>query len=113
RRRNADRLRRERRRDHRQPAQPARHAHLRPGRARAAREELHEDRLTCPGGALSVGEPLVPPRASSLTAGPSVPLAAASAAVALVPTSPLGGGLPPGGDRPPRQMPSIHRCPEQ
>ena len=45
-------LRRERRRDHRQPAQPARHAHLRAGRARAAREELHEDRLPRAGGAL-------------------------------------------------------------
>ena len=32
-------------------AQPARHAHLRPGRARAAREELHEDRQPRPGGA--------------------------------------------------------------
>ena len=33
-------------------AQPARHPHLRAGRARAAREELHEDRLARPGGAL-------------------------------------------------------------
>ena len=33
-------------------AQPARHPHLRPGRPRAAREELHEDRLARPGGAL-------------------------------------------------------------
>ena len=33
-------------------AQPARHAHLRPGRARAAREELHEDRFARSGGAL-------------------------------------------------------------
>ena len=32
-------------------AQPARHAHLRAGRARAAREELHEDRLARSGGA--------------------------------------------------------------
>ena len=32
--------------------QPARHAHLRPGRARAARAQLHEDRLARPGGAL-------------------------------------------------------------
>ena len=35
--------------------QPARHAHLRPGRARAARPQLHEDRLARPGGALSHG----------------------------------------------------------
>ena len=33
-------------------AQPARHPHLRAGRARAAREELHEDRLPRSGGAL-------------------------------------------------------------
>ena len=33
-------------------AQPARHAHLRAGRPRAAREELHEDRLPGSGGAL-------------------------------------------------------------
>ena len=32
-------------------AQPARHPHLRAGRARAAREELHEDRLARAGGA--------------------------------------------------------------
>ena len=32
---------------------PARHAHLRPGRARAAREELHEDRLARPGGVVT------------------------------------------------------------
>ena len=51
-RRHADRVRRERGRDHRPGAQPAGHAHLRPGRARAAREELHEDRLAGPGGAL-------------------------------------------------------------
>ena len=35
-----------------QASEPARHAHLRPGRARIAREELHEDRLAGPGGAL-------------------------------------------------------------
>ena len=39
-----------------QAAQPARHAHLRAGRARAAREELHEDRLARPGGALTVAQ---------------------------------------------------------
>ena len=33
--------------------QPARHAHLRPGRPRAARPQLHEDRLARPGGALT------------------------------------------------------------
>ena len=31
---------------------PARHAHLRPRRPRAARAQLHEDRLVGPGGAL-------------------------------------------------------------
>ena len=36
-------------------AEPARHAHLRAGRARAAREELHEDRQPRPGGARSHG----------------------------------------------------------
>ena len=39
-----------------QAAQPARHAHLRAGRPRAAREELHEDRLARPGGALTVAQ---------------------------------------------------------
>ena len=34
---------------------PARHAHLRPGRPRAAREALHEDHLAGAGGALSHG----------------------------------------------------------
>ena len=34
--------------------QPARHAHLRPGRPRAARPQLHEDRLARPGGALAM-----------------------------------------------------------
>ena len=33
-------------------AQPARDAHLRAGRPRAAREELHEDRQPCTGGAV-------------------------------------------------------------
>ena len=31
---------------------PARHPHLRPGRPRAARAQLHEDRLARPGGPL-------------------------------------------------------------
>ena len=35
-------------------AQPARHAHLRAGRPRVAREELHEDRQPCTGGALAM-----------------------------------------------------------
>jgi large subunit ribosomal protein L24 len=35
------------------PEQPARHAHLRPGGPRAARAQLHEDRLARPGGALT------------------------------------------------------------
>src|SRR5439155_6553616 len=39
-------------RAHRQPAQAARDAHLRPGCKGAARKELHEDRLACSGGAL-------------------------------------------------------------
>ena len=34
--------------------QPARHAHLRPGGPRAARPQLHEDRLARPGGALTM-----------------------------------------------------------
>ena len=38
--------------DHRQPAQPTRHAHLRARRPRAAREELHEDREPGSRGAL-------------------------------------------------------------
>ena len=38
-------LRQERRRRDRQGKQPARHAHLRRRRPRAARQELHEDRL--------------------------------------------------------------------
>ena len=45
-------LRRERRRADQQPGQPARDAHLRPGRPRAARPQLHEDRLARPGGAV-------------------------------------------------------------
>ena len=48
RRRHAHRIRRERRRPHRSTVQPARDAHLRPGRARAPREELHEDRQLWP-----------------------------------------------------------------
>src|SRR4029078_4628259 len=36
-------------------SEPARHAHLRAGRPRAARSELHEDRLARPGGALAMG----------------------------------------------------------
>ena len=32
--------------------QPARHPHLRPGRPRAARQEVHAHRLARPGGAL-------------------------------------------------------------
>ena len=36
--------------------QPARHAHLRAGRPRAARAQLHEDRLARSGGALDDGE---------------------------------------------------------
>ena len=39
-----------------QAAQPARHAHLRARRPRAAREELHEDRQPCSGGALTVAQ---------------------------------------------------------
>ena len=35
-------------------AQPARHAHLRAGRPRVAREELHEDRQPCTGGAVAM-----------------------------------------------------------
>ncbi len=53
-RRHVDRVRRERRRHHRQPAEPARDAHLRAGRPRAAREELHEDRLPGTRGPLEM-----------------------------------------------------------
>ena len=35
-------------------AQPARHAHLRAGGPRVAREELHEDRQPCTGGAVAM-----------------------------------------------------------
>ena len=49
-------VRRERGRDHRRPEQPARHAHLRPGGARAARRRVHEDRLARPGGALAMAK---------------------------------------------------------
>src|SRR4029078_10679039 len=52
RRRHEHRLRRERGGADRQRPQPARHAQLRRVRARAAREELHEDRLSCTGGPL-------------------------------------------------------------
>src|SRR5439155_5199893 len=45
-------LRRERGRPDQQPGQPARHPDLRPRRARAARPQLHEDRLARPGGAV-------------------------------------------------------------
>ena len=45
-------LRRERGRAHQQPGQPARDPDLRPGRARAARPQLHEDRVARPGGAV-------------------------------------------------------------
>ena len=37
-------------------AQPARHADLRPGRARASRPQLHEDRLPGPGGVCSMAK---------------------------------------------------------
>ena len=45
-------VRRERRRHHRPAGQSAGYAHLRSGRARAARPPLHEDRLARPRGAL-------------------------------------------------------------
>ena len=51
--RHLHRLRRERGRDHRRAEQPARDAHLRSRRARAARAQLHEDRLARAGGALT------------------------------------------------------------
>ena len=41
--------------DHRRAEQPARHPHLRAGRPRAARAQLHEDRLARSGGALAMG----------------------------------------------------------
>ncbi len=47
-------VRRERSGHHRRGEQPARHAHLRPGRPRVARPELHEDRLARTGGALDM-----------------------------------------------------------
>src|SRR5205823_3108365 len=53
RRRNADRVRRERCRAHRQPERPPGHAHLRACRPRAAREELHEDREPGSRGAVN------------------------------------------------------------
>src|SRR4029079_12994222 len=51
-RRHLDRLRRERGGPDRRRPQPAWHPNLRASRARAAREELHEDRLARPGGPL-------------------------------------------------------------
>ena len=45
-------LRRERRRPDQGRRRPARHPHLRPGRPRAARQEVHEDHLAGAGGAV-------------------------------------------------------------
>ncbi len=45
-------VRRERGRAHQQPGQPARHPHLRAGRARAPGAQLHEDRVPRAGGAV-------------------------------------------------------------
>ena len=47
-------LRRERRRHHQRQARAPRHPHLRPGRARAARQEVHAHRVARPGGDLTV-----------------------------------------------------------
>ena len=56
RRRHLHRLRRKRRRaDRPGQQQPARHPHLRPRRPRAARSQLHENRLARPGGPLTMG----------------------------------------------------------
>ena len=52
--RHAGRVRREGRRDHRCPAEPARHPYLRSRRPLVAREELHENRVSGTGGV--VGE---------------------------------------------------------
>ena len=49
-------LRRERRRDPQGRRRPARHPHLRPGRPRAAREEVHEDHLARAGGAVTMAK---------------------------------------------------------
>jgi small subunit ribosomal protein S17 len=53
-------LRRERGRVDQQPGQPARHAHLRPGCARAARPQLHEDRFARAGGAVMAEQRALP-----------------------------------------------------
>src|SRR5262249_42229503 len=58
-------LRRERGGAHQQPGQPARDAHLRPGGARTARPQLHEDHLARPGGAVMA--------AAATTRGTKVP----------------------------------------
>ena len=39
---------------HQERRRAARHPHLRPGRPRAAREEVHEDHLARPGGAVTM-----------------------------------------------------------
>ena len=44
----------ERGRAHRPAGQPARHPHLRPGRPRASRAQLHANRLAGPGGPIAM-----------------------------------------------------------
>ena len=64
--------------------QPARHAHLRPGRPRAARPQLHEDRLARPGGALTMASRLQDPAATTRSSSSAARTAARPASVLRV-----------------------------
>src|SRR5215213_1227247 len=60
-RRIGDPLRQERRRAHQQPERAGWHAHLRPGSARVARQEPHEDHFARAGGALAMAAKIAAP----------------------------------------------------